>query len=101
MMKILIGYISTNFKRIGLKKKLCRGNCIEKSLFNLDALRLRTVPYSVILHIITGCTWSVSGDYKEGYYIGVEVPEDNPEANKPFYGPNQWPTEGVALFPFF
>ena len=42
-----------------------------------------------------------SGDYKEGYYIGVEVPEDNPEANKPFYGPNQWPTEGVALFPFF
>ncbi|XP_015571818.1 2-oxoglutarate-Fe(II) type oxidoreductase hxnY isoform X1 [Ricinus communis] len=31
------------------------------------------------------------GDYKEGYYIGVEVPEDDPEADKPFYGPNVWP----------
>ncbi|KAK4746784.1 hypothetical protein SAY87_025821 [Trapa incisa] len=30
----------------------------------------------------------VVGDYKEGYYIGVEVPEGDPEANKPFYGPN-------------
>ncbi|CAM8925828.1 unnamed protein product [Rhodiola kirilowii] len=35
----------------------------------------------------------VHGDYKEGYYIGVEVPEDNPEADKPFYGPNLWPSE--------
>ncbi|KAI4379388.1 hypothetical protein MLD38_005695 [Melastoma candidum] len=35
------------------------------------------------------------GDYKEGYYIGVEVPEDDPEANKPFYGPNVWPDSGV------
>ncbi|XP_020099943.1 2-oxoglutarate-Fe(II) type oxidoreductase-like isoform X1 [Ananas comosus] len=34
----------------------------------------------------------VGGDYKEGYYIGVEVPEDDPQANKPFYGPNQWPS---------
>ncbi|KAK4786450.1 hypothetical protein SAY86_003139 [Trapa natans] len=30
----------------------------------------------------------VVGDYKEGYYIGVEVPEGDPEANKSFYGPN-------------
>jgi hypothetical protein len=39
------------------------------------------------------CTFS--GDYKEGYYIGVEVPADSPEANRPFYGPNQWPSEGI------
>ncbi|XP_024020682.1 2-oxoglutarate-Fe(II) type oxidoreductase isoform X1 [Morus notabilis] len=33
------------------------------------------------------------GDYKEGYYIGVEVAEDDPEAEKPFYGPNVWPKQ--------
>ncbi|KAJ4958935.1 hypothetical protein NE237_026046 [Protea cynaroides] len=33
----------------------------------------------------------VNGDYKEGYYIGIEVPEDDQEAEKPFYGPNIWP----------
>ncbi|KAF3442978.1 hypothetical protein FNV43_RR16896 [Rhamnella rubrinervis] len=33
----------------------------------------------------------VHGDYKEGYYIGVEALEDEPEAEKPFYGPNVWP----------
>ncbi|CAN4113996.1 unnamed protein product [Withania somnifera] len=37
----------------------------------------------------------INGDYKEGYYIGVEVPEDDPEAEKPFYGPNVWPTAGT------
>ncbi|KAF3326781.1 2-oxoglutarate-dependent dioxygenase [Carex littledalei] len=37
----------------------------------------------------------VHGDYKEGYYIGVEVPEDDPQANKPFYGPNQWPSDDI------
>ncbi|XP_010047688.2 2-oxoglutarate-Fe(II) type oxidoreductase hxnY isoform X2 [Eucalyptus grandis] len=35
------------------------------------------------------------GDYKEGYYIGVEVPEDDPEAQKPFYGPNVWPASEI------
>ncbi|XP_038985253.1 2-oxoglutarate-dependent dioxygenase citB isoform X4 [Phoenix dactylifera] len=34
----------------------------------------------------------VKGDHKEGYYIGVEVPEDDPQAEKPFYGPNLWPS---------
>ncbi|CAI9100434.1 OLC1v1037543C1 [Oldenlandia corymbosa var. corymbosa] len=33
----------------------------------------------------------VHGDYKEGYYIGIEVPQDDPDAGKPFYGPNLWP----------
>lgn len=37
------------------------------------------------------------GDYKEGYYIGVEVDEDDPESNKPFYGPNKWPAPGKEL----
>lgn len=38
------------------------------------------------------------GDYKEGYYIGVELPEDDPEPeNKPFYGPNVWPAPGNQL----
>ncbi|WJX25966.1 hypothetical protein P8452_14953 [Trifolium repens] len=35
------------------------------------------------------------GDYKEGYYIGVEVSEDDPESNKPFYGPNKWPAPDI------
>ncbi|KAK8939542.1 hypothetical protein KSP40_PGU009936 [Platanthera guangdongensis] len=43
------------------------------------------------------CSWIIVGDYKEGYYIGVEVLEDDPQAEKPFYGPNQWPSEGKAL----
>ncbi|KAL9228131.1 hypothetical protein vseg_003743 [Gypsophila vaccaria] len=33
----------------------------------------------------------VRGDYKEGYYIGRELPEDDPDADKPFFGPNVWP----------
>jgi isopenicillin N synthase-like dioxygenase len=37
------------------------------------------------------------GDYKEGYYIGVEVAEDDPESNKPFYGPNKWPAPGKSV----
>ncbi|KAK6941466.1 Isopenicillin N synthase-like, Fe(2+) 2OG dioxygenase domain, partial [Dillenia turbinata] len=37
----------------------------------------------------------VNGDYKEGYYIGVEVPEDDPEAQRPFYGPNRWPAPEI------
>ncbi|KAL6006083.1 hypothetical protein ACLOJK_040128 [Asimina triloba] len=32
------------------------------------------------------------GDYKEGFYIGVEVPEDEQKEEKPFYGPNMWPS---------
>lgn len=39
----------------------------------------------------------VQGDFKEGYYIGVEVAQDDPEAQKPFYGPNVWPPAGVLL----
>ncbi|KAA8534922.1 hypothetical protein F0562_029862 [Nyssa sinensis] len=28
----------------------------------------------------------IHGDYKEGYYIGIEVLEDDPDAQKPFFG---------------
>ncbi|XP_052199939.1 2-oxoglutarate-Fe(II) type oxidoreductase hxnY isoform X2 [Diospyros lotus] len=35
------------------------------------------------------------GDFKEGYYIGVEVPDDNPDAQKPFFGPNVWPSSDI------
>ncbi|KAL3368749.1 hypothetical protein AABB24_009533 [Solanum stoloniferum] len=37
----------------------------------------------------------INGDYKEGYYIGVEIPEDDPESQRPFYGSNVWPTAGT------
>ncbi|GAB2225347.1 hypothetical protein Droror1_Dr00006139 [Drosera rotundifolia] len=33
----------------------------------------------------------VNGDYKEGYYIGMEKPADDSEAQGPFRGPNVWP----------
>lgn len=52
---------------------------------------------SIFYTFLLSSLYSVSGDYKEGYYIGVEVPADDPEANRPFYGPNQWPSKGKAL----
>lgn len=37
------------------------------------------------------------GDYKEGYYIGIEEtnPGDGSDGKRPFYGPNVWPAEGI------
>jgi isopenicillin N synthase-like dioxygenase len=32
------------------------------------------------------------GDSKEGFYIGVELAENDPQASKEFYGPNIWPS---------
>ncbi|CAA7036738.1 unnamed protein product [Microthlaspi erraticum] len=37
----------------------------------------------------------VQGDQKEGYYIGTEVPRDDPQWDQPFYGPNLWPNPDV------
>ncbi|KAL7229138.1 hypothetical protein ACSBR2_007774 [Camellia fascicularis] len=37
----------------------------------------------------------INGDYKEGYYIGIEVPENDPDIEKPLYGPNVWPTADI------
>ncbi|KAJ0560872.1 putative flavanone 3-dioxygenase [Helianthus annuus] len=33
----------------------------------------------------------IHGDHKEGFYIGIELPEDDPQAQRPFYGTNLWP----------
>ncbi|XP_024020686.1 2-oxoglutarate-Fe(II) type oxidoreductase isoform X2 [Morus notabilis] len=49
--------------------------------------------YTPVLDEILDIENQVHGDYKEGYYIGVEVAEDDPEAEKPFYGPNVWPKQ--------
>ncbi|KAL7093671.1 hypothetical protein ACP275_11G053400 [Erythranthe tilingii] len=37
----------------------------------------------------------INGDYKEGFYIGIEVPEDDSDAEKPFYSPNLWPSVDI------
>ncbi|KAJ7973798.1 2-oxoglutarate (2OG) and Fe(II)-dependent oxygenase superfamily protein [Quillaja saponaria] len=49
--------------------------------------------YTPVLDELLDPENQVHGDYKEGYYIGVEVAGDDPEAQKPFYGPNVWPAE--------
>ncbi|XP_037411774.1 2-oxoglutarate-Fe(II) type oxidoreductase hxnY-like isoform X1 [Triticum dicoccoides] len=51
--------------------------------------------YTPMLDEILDPENQVNGDYKEGYYIGVEVPAEDPQSNRPFYGPNQWPSEEV------
>ncbi|KAG7988870.1 hypothetical protein I3843_03G209700 [Carya illinoinensis] len=50
--------------------------------------------YTPVLDEILDPENQVHGDYKEGYYIGVEVAEDDPASEKPFYGPNVWPAPG-------
>ncbi|XP_077217853.1 azadirone synthase LFS-like isoform X2 [Tasmannia lanceolata] len=51
--------------------------------------------YTPVLDEILDPDNQVNGDYKEGYYIGVEVSENDPQAEKPFYGPNVWPSEDI------
>jgi isopenicillin N synthase-like dioxygenase len=42
------------------------------------------------------------GDTKEGYYIGREIPEDDPRYDpKKLRGPNQWPSKDVLVLPDF
>ncbi|XP_078439260.1 2-oxoglutarate (2OG) and Fe(II)-dependent oxygenase superfamily protein [Wolffia australiana] len=40
-------------------------------------------------------TNQADGDYKEGFYIGIEFSEDDSQSEKPFYGPNLWPSEDL------
>ncbi|KAL1318733.1 hypothetical protein HN51_071034 [Arachis hypogaea] len=51
--------------------------------------------YTPVLDELLDPENQVHGDYKEGYYIGVEVAEDDPKSHKPFYGPNRWPSSGI------
>ncbi|XP_061366301.1 2-oxoglutarate-Fe(II) type oxidoreductase hxnY-like isoform X3 [Gastrolobium bilobum] len=51
--------------------------------------------YTPVLDELLDPENQVHGDYKEGYYIGVEVAEDDPESHKPFYGPNKWPAPDI------
>lgn len=52
--------------------------------------------YTPVLDELLDPENQVHGDYKEGYYIGVEVDEDDPESLKPFYGPNKWPASDIV-----
>lgn len=40
------------------------------------------------------------GDSKEGYYVGVPIPESDPRSRKPLHGPNQYPSPGEVLLWF-
>ncbi|KAF9615276.1 hypothetical protein IFM89_022603 [Coptis chinensis] len=51
--------------------------------------------YTPILDELLDPEKQVNGDYKEGYYIGVEVPEDDVDSEKTFYGPNVWPSKDL------
>ncbi|XP_028062798.1 2-oxoglutarate-Fe(II) type oxidoreductase hxnY-like [Camellia sinensis] len=37
----------------------------------------------------------IHGYYKEGYYIRIEVPENDPDIEKLLYGPNVWPPSDI------
>ncbi|XP_020204986.1 2-oxoglutarate-Fe(II) type oxidoreductase hxnY isoform X2 [Cajanus cajan] len=51
--------------------------------------------YTPVLDELLDPENQVHGDYKEGYYIGVEKGEHDQESKKPFYGPNKWPAPDV------
>ncbi|WJX54216.1 hypothetical protein P8452_40125 [Trifolium repens] len=50
--------------------------------------------YTPLLDEILDPQNQLHGDYKEGYYIGIED-NDDPLDLKPFYGPNLWPASDV------
>ncbi|KAK3439100.1 hypothetical protein EUGRSUZ_C03738 [Eucalyptus grandis] len=51
--------------------------------------------YAPLFDEVLDAANQIQGDYKEGYYIGTEVPEDDPDAQKPHFGPNLWPSEEI------
>ncbi|KAL3747403.1 hypothetical protein ACJRO7_016222 [Eucalyptus globulus] len=53
--------------------------------------------YTPLFDEVLDAANQIQGDYKEGYYIGTEVPEDDPDVQKPHFGPNLWPSEGNQL----
>ncbi|XP_057969134.1 2-oxoglutarate-Fe(II) type oxidoreductase hxnY isoform X2 [Malania oleifera] len=51
--------------------------------------------YTPVLDELLDPEHQLNGDYKEGYYIGIELPEDDLESQRPFYGPNMWPASDL------
>lgn len=51
--------------------------------------------YTPVLDELLDPVNQLQGDHKEGFYIGIELPEDDPEAQRTFYGPNLWPDSDV------
>ncbi|KAI6703217.1 hypothetical protein NL676_012353 [Syzygium grande] len=51
--------------------------------------------YSPLFDQVLDAPNQIKGDYREGYFLGVEVPEDDPNAQKPHFGPNVWPSEEI------
>ncbi|XP_022016874.1 2-oxoglutarate-Fe(II) type oxidoreductase hxnY isoform X1 [Helianthus annuus] len=51
--------------------------------------------YTPVLDELLDPANQLQGDHKEGFYIGVELPEDDPEAQRTFYGPNLWPDSDI------
>ncbi|CAH1447762.1 unnamed protein product [Lactuca virosa] len=51
--------------------------------------------YTPVLDELLDPANQLHGDHKEGFYIGIELPEDDPEAQRTFYGPNLWPDSDI------
>lgn len=68
-------------------------DAVTASLF-ISIIRCGKRVHKILLSLKMILNWHISGDYKEGYYIGVEVAEDDPDAHKPFFAPNLWPSVG-------
>ncbi|KAK4601853.1 hypothetical protein RGQ29_011105 [Quercus rubra] len=64
---------------------------LSEKMKHLRNEKHRGYTYTPILDELLDLENQFKGDYKEGYYIGEEVAEGDPKAEKPFYGPNVWP----------
>ncbi|GJV17144.1 2-oxoglutarate-Fe(II) type oxidoreductase-like protein isoform X1 [Tanacetum coccineum] len=51
--------------------------------------------YTPVLDELLDPVNQLHGDHKEGFYIGIELPENDPEAQRTFYGPNLWPRSDI------
>ncbi|KAI3690004.1 hypothetical protein L2E82_47978 [Cichorium intybus] len=51
--------------------------------------------YTPVLDELLDPANQLHGDPKEGFYIGIELPEYDPKAQRPFYGLNLWPDSDV------
>ncbi|KVI11565.1 Non-heme dioxygenase N-terminal domain-containing protein [Cynara cardunculus var. scolymus] len=51
--------------------------------------------YTPVLDELLDPVNQLHGDHKEGFYIGIELPQDDPDAQRTFYGPNLWPPSVV------